>query len=191
MFLARRPSSQDIAGFLRASAALPLSYEPVGLAQGNAAGFHVDEQSAIVGSGDAAFERALHALTAWRHFQLGWVELHPPSAAIEPGTIVAVLVNHAGFWSLNGCRVVYTIGARGDCDECGFAYGTLANHAECGEEIFTVSLDRQSGAVTYTIRAASRPRAPLARIGYPITRLLQRRFRIDSARALRHAVAVD
>ena len=43
MFFARRPSPTEIADFLRASAALPLSYEPIGLAQGAARGFDVDE----------------------------------------------------------------------------------------------------------------------------------------------------
>ena len=187
MFFARRPSPRAIADFLRESAALPLSYEPVGLARGPAVGFRIDEQAVAVGSGPAAFERATRALAAWWHFALGWVELHPESASIEPGTVVAVLVSHVGFWSLNGCRIVYAIGDRA-ADEFGFAYGTLANHAECGEEVFKVGLDRQSGAVTYTIRAASRARAPLARLGYPIARSLQRRFRVDSARAMARAI---
>lgn len=90
--------------------------------------------------------------------------------------------------SMNGCRVVYTIGGRGR-DEFGYGYGTLTSHAECGEEIFKVTHDPQSGEVAYTIRAASRPRAVLATLGYPLTRLLQARFRRDSAAALARAAA--
>ena len=78
-------------------------------------------------------------MSEWRHFALGWVEAFPASAGIAPGTVVAVLVRHLGFWSLNGCRVVYSI-AGDDPREAGFAYGTLTNHAESGEEIFKVSL---------------------------------------------------
>jgi len=189
MFFVRRPSPIEIEDFLRASAALPLSYEPIGLAEGSASGFDMDEQAIVVGSGADAFARAKSALIAWRHFELGWVELFPASPSVAPGTVVAVLINHLGFWSLNGCRVVYTVGDR-EGTEYGFAYGTLTNHAECGEEIFKVGVDR-SGAVTYTIRAVARPRAALARLGYPIVRALQRRFRVHSAQAVRRAVGVD
>jgi hypothetical protein len=70
----------------------------------------------------------------------------------------------------------------------GYAYGTLTNHAESGEELFEVSIDPASGEVRYRIRAASKPRAPLARLGYPIVRTLQARFRRDSVLAMRRAL---
>jgi uncharacterized protein (UPF0548 family) len=98
-----------------------------------------------------------------------------------------VLINHLGFWSLNGCRVLEVIGKPGD-REFGFSYGTLTNHAEVGEEVFKVSFEPHTGAVEYSIRAVSRPRATLARLGYPISLTLQARFRRDSAAALRSAV---
>jgi uncharacterized protein (UPF0548 family) len=116
------------------------------------------------------------------------VEVFPTLAAVAPGTVVAVLVRHLGFWSMNGCRVVYEI-AGDDSREFGFAYGTLTNHAEIGEEIFKVSLHPGTGEVSYVIRAASRPRALLARLGYPVTRSLQARFRRDSAAAITRAIA--
>ena len=188
MFLGHRPSPSEIQAFIVASRELPLSYEPVGLAGQDAAGFTLDAEEAIVGHGDAAFERAKVALSEWRHFELGWVEVFPASAGIAPGTVVAVLVRHLGFWSLNGCRVVYSI-AGDDPPEAGFGYGTLTNHAESGEEIFKVSLRPRTGEVTYGIRAASRPRALPARLGYPVTRSLQARFRRDSAAAMARAIA--
>jgi uncharacterized protein (UPF0548 family) len=186
MFLTHRPSPDEIERFIDASRALPLSYEPAGLAHTGAPGFQVDEEVAHVGSGAAAFARATVALTEWTHFDLGWVEIFPRHAPITEGTIVAVAIRHLGFWSLNGCRVLYRTGD--GRTTFGFAYGTLTNHAESGEEIFEVRLDPTSGAVTYRIRAVSRPRAPLARLGYPITRRLQARFRRDSAGAVRRAV---
>jgi uncharacterized protein (UPF0548 family) len=128
----------------------------------------------------------MRALTEWRHFDLGWVELFPGRAAVTDGTVVAVVIRHFRFWSLNGCRVLYQTGDR--VTAWGFAYGTLTNHAECGEEIFEVGLDGATGEVTYRLRAVSRPRAVLARVGHPLTRLLQARFRRDSARAVRLAV---
>jgi uncharacterized protein (UPF0548 family) len=140
----------------------------------------------VIGRGRADFDRARAALAAWTHFDLGWVELFPRNAPIAPGTNVAVLIRHVGFWSLNGARVVYHLEV--DDSRFGFAYGTLPNHAERGEEIFEIALDERSGEVTYRLRAASRPRAALARLGYPIARGLQARFRRDSARAMARAV---
>lgn len=179
---------QEVERFVAASRDLPLSYEPIGLAKGGAAGFQIDEQVAVVGAGEAAFARATAALIEWRHFELGWLEVFPGRGPIDPGTVVAVSVRHLGFWSLNGCRVTYAIGSPGDTT-FGFAYGTLGNHAETGEELFQVSFRPDTGEVSYLIRAASKPRAALARLGYPFVRLLQARFRRDSARAVQRAVA--
>src|SRR5262249_17867423 len=123
-------------------------------------------------------------------FELGWMEVLPKNALVAQGTVVAVLVSHLGFWSLNGCRVVYLLGSETP-PEFGFAYGTLSNHAETGEEIFKVSQAEETGAVTYQIRAVSRSRALLARLGNPVARALQARFRHDSARALARAVSKD
>ena len=187
MFLIRRPSAREIEEFIKGSINLPLSYEQVGLAKHSSSDFRIDEASATIGRGKPAFEQAKLALCEWRHFQLGWVESFPKNAPIEPGTTVAVLIHHLGFWSLNGCRVVYELG-RLEENRFGFAYGTLTNHAEMGEEVFQVSISAESEEVSYNIRAASKPRAALARIGDPITRMLQARFRRDSIAAMQRAV---
>src|SRR5262249_12210980 len=138
-------------------------------------------------NGAAAFERARLALTAWKHFNIGWVQVFPREASINTGTVVAVLIRHCGFWSLNGARVLYHVGGSGDQEAFGVAYGTLTNHAESGEELFEVFIDRASGDVKYRIRAVSRPQVLLARVGQPIVRLLQARFRRDSAEAMKRA----
>lgn len=183
MFLPRRPSPQKIKQFLERSQSLPLSYEPIGIAQESPRGFKIDEASSVIGQGEETFARAKQALTNWKQFDLGWVELHPQNAPVEVGTVVAVLVRHLGFWSLNGSRVVYLL----DKNEMtfGFAYGTLANHAELGEEIFEVSFDPASQEVTYRIRAVSKAHALAARVGYLFTRFLQDRFRRDSIAVMR------
>ena len=110
----------------------------------------------------------------------------PRQAPVAVGTVVAVLIRHLGFWSLNGCRVLYHVGGPGEA-RFGFAYGTLTNHAEGGEELFEVFVDPGTGYVMYRIRATSWPRAMLARIGQPIVRLLQARFRRHSAAAMQRA----
>jgi uncharacterized protein (UPF0548 family) len=186
MFLAQRPSASAIDRFLCDSQELPLSYGPIGLVSGETARHDLDEEVATIGRGDTDFERARAALMAWKQFDIGWVETFPRDAPIAVGTVVAVLIRHLGFWSLNGCRVVYSVGLD-DVARFGFAYGTLTNHAESGEELFEVFIDPETDTVTYRILATSRPQAALARVGQPIVRLLQARFRRQSAAAMQRA----
>ena len=189
MFLLRRPTTREIERFLDRSHGLPLSYGPTGIVRHGPAVNRFDEQAVTVGRGEADFERARMALARWIQFDIGWVEAFPARLSIEVGTDVAVLIRHLGFWSLNGARVLYQVGGTDGQDVFGFAYGTLTNHAESGEELFEVSIDRQSGDVMYRIRAVSRPQSVLTWIGQPIVRLLQARFRHDSAAAMRRAIA--
>ena len=187
--LRQRPSERDISRFLREQAEAPLSYAPIGISRQSPSGYDVDEHRLVIGRGETAFERARAALDAWAMFRLGWVELHPAHAPTTPGTTVAILVRHLGFWSLHACRVVERLAASPEGPVHGFAYGTLSAHAERGEELFAIELDVADGSVWYRIRAVSRPHSVLARVGYPLARRLQRRFREDSGRAMRAAVA--
>ena len=186
MFLIRRPSPPAIERFLRESQDLPLSYGPVGVVRAEHC-VNVDEAMVPIGHGTADFERARAALLAWKQFDMGWVELFGQRAPFAVGSVVAVLIRHLGFWSLNGCRVVYSIGDERDGLRFGYAHGTLSNHAESGEEIFEVFVDPKTEDVMYRIRATSWPNAMLARAGQPIVRLLQARFRRHSAIAMRRA----
>ncbi|HUK37208.1 MAG TPA: DUF1990 domain-containing protein, partial [Vicinamibacterales bacterium] len=187
MFLTSRPPRSAIAQFLERAATMSLSYSPIGIArQKTVPGFRVDETSAVIGRGESDFARALTALEAWEHMRLDWIEVVPDAATIQSGTTVAVLARHLGCWSLNACRVVYTVEeSTGVHSTFGFAYGTLHDHVESGEEIFQLSLDHRTGEVLYTIRAASRPHALLVKLAQPLARSLQRRFRRESCDALR------
>ena len=191
MFLARRPSPEHIDLFLRESQVLPLSYSPTGIVKANTVRKDLDEATVVVGYGKAAFERARAALIAWKQFDIGWVEAFPRHAPVAVGTVVAVLIRHLGFWSLNGCRVLYSVGSLTDVAMFGFAYGTLTNHAESGEELFEVFIDPQTDEVIYRIRAISWPQAMLARVGQPIVRVLQERFRNHSAAAMKRATTFN
>src|SRR4051812_4336771 len=141
MFLTRRPSAAAIARFVEESRDLPLSYAPVGIVGSGATRWTFDETTGTIGHGPEDFERARAALLAWTQFDLGWVEAFPRQAPVAVGTVVAVLIRHLGFWSLNGARVVYEVGGRTEGARFGFAYGTLTNHAEAGEELFEVFMD--------------------------------------------------
>ena len=170
-----------------------MSYSPIGLARdARPAGFHVAESQVVVGNGPAVFDRAVQLLANWRPFDLGWAGVYPRDAPVTPGTTVAVLARHLGFWSVHACRIVYALDAgdlsgpeaRSTSKVAGFAYGTLTDHAETGEEIFAVSMEASSGVVSYGIRAVSRERAVLARLGAPVARAFQARFRRDSLAAM-------
>jgi uncharacterized protein (UPF0548 family) len=191
MFFARRPSPHRIDRFLRESQGLPLSYSPIGIVKADSARQDVEETAVVIGHGLADFERARAALMEWKQFNIGWVETFPRRAPIAIGTVVAVLIRHLGFWSLNGCRVLYTVGGADDAARSGLAYGTLTNHAESGEELFEVSMDPQSGDVMYRIRAMSRPQAMVTRFGQPIVRALQARFRRHSVEAMKRATGAN
>jgi uncharacterized protein (UPF0548 family) len=189
MFTWRRPAPAAIEKFLSDSRTRALSYGPVGTVQAPASAFQLDELIVNIGHGAADFDAARTALATWTHFRLGWLEVYPRDAPIVTGTVVAVVIRHFGFWSMNGCRVVYGLDDAGG-RRFGFAYGTLTNHAERGEELFEVAIDGASGDVTYRIRAASRPRAILVRLGYPLARWLQARCRRESGDAMWQAVAI-
>jgi uncharacterized protein (UPF0548 family) len=189
VFLLRRPSRREIERFLDRSHDLPLSYGPTGIVRHPSAADRVGEHVITIGHGEADLERARLALAAWKHFDLGWVQAFPKLLSVDAGTDVAVLIRHLGFWSLNGARVLYQVGGIDGQHAFGFAYGTLTNHAESGEELFEVSIDPHTGAVLYRIRAVSWPQSPLTWIGQPIVRLLQERFRRDSADAMRRAIS--
>jgi len=189
VFVATRPRSAAIDRFLMDSRTLPFSYQPTGLTQGAATGYKVDEMVVPIGRGTKDFDRAKAALAAWKHFDIGWLQAIPSSPVPEPGTVVAVVIRHFGFWSLNGARVVYVVGDRQSATRFGFAYGTLVNHAEAGEELFEVFVDPSTEDVMYRIRAASRPRSPLTYIGYPLVRMLQAACRRDSGVAMTRVVS--
>ena len=187
MFLTRRPSPEQIDRFVRESQDVPLSYSQTGIVRADTVRKDLDEAAVVIGCGKAAFERARAALMGWKHFDIGWVETFPAAAPIVSGTVVAILIRHLGFWSLNGCRIVYTVGSLTDGARFGFANGTLTNHAESGEELFEVYIDPQTDEVIYRIRAISWPHATLAQVGQPIVRVLQKRFRDHSAAAMKRA----
>jgi uncharacterized protein (UPF0548 family) len=102
---------------------------------------------------------------------------------------VAVLAHALGVWWLNAARIVYVVDETRDIHRFGFAYGTLKPHVEKGEERFLVEWNRSDDRVVYDLRAFSRPRHPLAVLGYPAARWLQRRFARDSMRAMVRCVS--
>ena len=137
MFLLHRPSKNQIRQFLSAQEGQSFSYPDAGIT-GRAVprGYKIDHNRVKLGSGPDVFQRAVESLRRWEMFNLGWVQLCWPSTPIALGATVGVLVHVLRLWSLNACRVVYTLDDEGEVKLFGFAYGTLPDHAERGEERF-------------------------------------------------------
>jgi len=177
MFLIREPSETDAARFVASQRDLPFTYAEVGATNATPpASYTVDHNRIQLGSGEATYRKAVDALKNWRHFELGWVTITPRGVVVEVGATVAVKARAFGTWSLSASRVVYVID---EARRFGFAYGTLPDHVECGEERFLVAW-MGSDAVWYDILAFSRPRHPLVRLSSPLARLLQKRFTRES-----------
>ena|SRR5688572_8927394 len=188
MFMLQKPSDAQIQAFIESQRLREFSYPEVGATRtGPPAGYQVDHNRIRLGQGPKIYEQTIKALRKWKHFDLGWVSLRPANAPIAVGSVVAVLVNHLAFWSLNACRIVYVIDEETEVKRFGFAYGTLPDHAESGEERFSIEWHASDDSVWYDILAFSRPNKAAAKLGYPLIRMLQRRFARDSLAAMRLA----
>jgi len=187
LLLLSKPSRDRIRTFIESQRDQPFSYCEQGATKGPAPrGYTVDRNRIQLGRGEKVFARAVDALRQWKMFETGWLELCWPDALIQVGVTVAIMARHYGFWSLNASRIIYVVDDRGAQPRYGFAYGTLPEHAETGEERFTVELCPQDETVWYDIYAFSRPNG-LARLGSPLARNLQRRFVRDSKAAMLRA----
>jgi uncharacterized protein (UPF0548 family) len=185
----KRPDDEALRRFLEPQRDAALSYADVGATASELpAGYDIDRNRVRVGAGVRDFHRAVQALLSWRMFDLGWVAAIPREPTIREGAPVAVVAHAYGLWFVNACRVVYTVDEKHNgVHRTGFAYGTLPEHVESGEERFLIELDA-AGAVWYDILAFSKARHPLARLGYPLTRALQQRFARDSMNRMVHAI---
>ncbi|HET7079189.1 MAG TPA: DUF1990 domain-containing protein [Chloroflexia bacterium] len=183
------PTDSQIRRLLADQRARPFSYRAVGATRTRPPPWHtVDHNRVRLGRGRAVWERAVAAVRRWEMFHLGWVRLYWPDTPIAAGSTVAVVSRQWGFWSVNAARIVYTICDDGPVARFGFAYGTLPHHVERGEERFCVEWRHADDSVWYDILAFSRPHHSLLIPGYPVARIVQRRFARDSKRAMLRAV---
>jgi uncharacterized protein (UPF0548 family) len=190
MFFLTKPSRERIQGIIDSSRNAPFNYAEVGQSLGpTPAGYVANHGRVRLGHGEAIFNKAIKALRSWKMFSLDWVSLCWPESEIEVGTTVAALARHFGFWSLHPARIVFLI----DNDDArtrriGFAYGALRGHGEAGEETFIVEWRFADDSVWYELRSFSRPGQSLTTLGYPVTRMLQKRFARESTLAMLKAI---
>ncbi|MDQ1728036.1 MAG: hypothetical protein QOD33_161 [Pyrinomonadaceae bacterium] len=188
MFLLHKPTAETIRQFIGAQETLPFAYAEVGATrqETSVAGYTVDHNRIRLGDGEQTYQRARKALQSWQQFDLGWVAVVPSGANVAVGTTVAVQAHTFGFWSLSAARIVYVIDEPAPVKRFGFAYGTLPDHVECGEERFSIE-SHDDGSVWYDIFAFSRPQHPAVRAAFPITRRLQKRFVRESLAVMKAA----
>lgn len=191
MFRLTRPNEQEIEKLLAAACDAPVSSPnllslPDGPLGTPPFGFAHDVSRTEIGRGEREFALAREAFHRWEQFGLGWVRIANPYPKIIAGELVAVEAHTAGLWSINFSRVVEVVESP---TRYGFMYATTALHVEEGQERFVIEFDPESELVFYLIEAISRPRHVFARLGYPISRAMQRRFRRDSAARMKRCDA--
>ncbi|MGF1427033.1 DUF1990 family protein [Kitasatospora sp. LaBMicrA B282] len=189
---AGHPAIEEIVRRHRAACAAAPSYPEVGATRAAALppGYSWLRRRIHLGRGPAVLDRAGEYVLRWGT-QLGTgFAIHPPPARITPGDTVLLRV---GLPHLRRprlvvpCRVIWTVEQP---DRIGFAYGTLPGHPECGEESFVVSLDA-AGDVWFEVTAFSRPAAWYARLGGPLTAVLQHLATERYLRSVARAAAAD
>ena len=184
MWFFTRPSEETVLAFRLEQARLPFSYPEVGAsAREPPAGYTLDHNRVQLGAGQAVFDAACAALRRWQQFPAPWIEVHPATTPLQEGRTVAVLARAFGLWWLNAARIVYVIEEMSPVRRFGFAYGTLPGHAEYGEERFSIEW-HSNDSVWYDLLAFSRPHALPARLAFPLTRRLQKRFARESQAAM-------
>jgi uncharacterized protein (UPF0548 family) len=180
-----KTTAKELHVFKMAHAQLPYSYTDLGITKASQCpeGFDRDETKVLIGHGEADFHKAKTSIAAWKMFPASWTNITTKSYPVE-GLTVIMTAKWLGLPWNNPCRVLYVVN---ESNRYGFAYGTLPNHVEMGEELFEVSIE-PNGDVYYRIVAVSKPRWWAAKLAYPIMRQLQARFRKDSSESMQEAV---
>lgn len=164
------PDRHELDRLLARARDAPLTYDHVGSTlDGNQPRPSPRSETVELGTGDAVLDRAREALRAWHaHTGIGAL-VHPADAPLEPGSTLLVVLRAGPFAVVAPDRVVAVVD---ETDRFGFAYGTVAGHAERGEESFLVER-AESGVVTMTIRVDAHPATLPARLAAPVVNRLQ------------------
>jgi len=146
----------------------PLSYDEVGATQGELpAGYRHTRRVAPLGVGRTAFDQASALLSGWEMHRRAGLAVASSGTATPGRTVVLGL--GIGLAVVVPCRVVYVVS---EPRRSGFAYGSLTDHPEQGEESFVVARD-DADMTWLEITAFSRPGSQLVRLSGPLGRGVQ------------------
>lgn len=125
---------------------------------------------------DGPFRRAATAILGYRVFPARLVSGVIRREPVRPGDTVGIR-----FHVLPGVDLFFAARVTEAFDEptptghrAGFTYRTLVGHPELGEETFSAEKDATTGIVRAVMASWSRPGVPLARLGKPVARALQK-----------------
>jgi uncharacterized protein (UPF0548 family) len=183
VFSLTKPTPDALSRLVAQQSNRELTYPEHGATAGDMPpGYHLDEWETDLGPfSQATFDRLADALRRWR-VQTGSGLTIFPAEPVRPGLSFALWFRLPGAYATAAGRVVYVTR---EPDRTGFAYGTLPAHPEQGEEAF--HLVRQGDRLLFRVRAFSRPRHPLVRLGAPVSRVLQRKMNQAYLKTMREA----
>jgi uncharacterized protein (UPF0548 family) len=142
-------------------------------------GFHRLHRSAVLPGTD--LDEAREALLRGDLHRRAGLRVAAQHTPLREGSEVHLRIGAGPLRITAPCRVLRVID---EPDRAGFAYGTLPGHPEAGIEEFVLSRS-PTGLVRLDIDAVSRPATWYARLGAPLTRLVQARITRRYLRALR------
>lgn len=137
------------------------------------------EVTALIGSGDAVWERATHAVMLWKVKTASGFSVDS-TGPVSPGERVTVTAHVLGLTIVEPVEVVTVVN---EPERYGFSYRTLPGHPVDGEEAFYVH--RRGDEIHLTIRSLTRaaPNQPW-RLLFPLLLVAQRVVRRRYLRAL-------
>ena len=149
-------------------ARMSLTYAEVGATAGDLPdGYAHSRRRTRIGQGAGDFASASRFLMSWEMHRRSGLAVAADGDAEVGRTVVLGL--GVGLLLVVPCRVVHVVE---ESDRHGFAYGTLPDHPEQGEESFIVRRDPEN-KVWFEITVFSRPGGALARWAGPIARAIQ------------------
>jgi uncharacterized protein (UPF0548 family) len=171
--VAARPGAKYLEDLWCRLPGLALTYGEVGATAGPVLprGYRHDRVSTELGRGTEIWAKAQDALRTWQAHRRAGASIYPAAAPLAAGAEFIATVRLGLLVVVAPCRVVYITDEPG---RSGFAYGTLPGHPERGEEAFHVT-KHDDGTVRFEIVAFSRPATAMARLGGPLSRLVQTR----------------
>jgi uncharacterized protein (UPF0548 family) len=169
----RRPPAAEIDRLLAEARTAEPTYPEVGQTRADQLpdGYRHDRYERRLGRGEGAFVRAVAALRAWRAQIGAGACVFPEEARVDQEDTTVMLIRVGGLWAALPCRVVYV---DEEPERFVFAYGALPGHPERDEVAFRIERDG-TGDAFFRIVSFSRTVDPLARLGSPLTRLIQQR----------------
>jgi hypothetical protein len=147
MFTFSEPSDVQIENFLAEQKDLPFSYGEVGASKGAIpSDYPINHHRVQLDNGENTFVRSKNAIQNWTMYKLEWTRLYPSDTPVVAREVVCVIVNHGFCWSLNPCRIVYTLEEKERLSDS-------VSHSElCPDTAKKAKKDFSSNGITQMIR---------------------------------------